>query len=211
MLERYPRGVVACVSDSYDVFRACSEIWGRELRDAVLARDGTLVVRPDSGDPPSVVVKVLGLLGEAFGSERNAKGYRVLPPQVRVIQGDGVDYEMMGAILAATKRSGWSTDNIGFGMGGGLLQKLDRDTQEFAFKCSEVRVRGERRHVHKDPVTDHAKRSKPGRLKLVRTPDGPLATVPEDAAGQDLLREVFLNGQLTAPLKFEDIRRNAAL
>ena len=81
MLERYPRGVVACVSDSYDIFHACSEIWGRELREAVLARDGTLVVRPDSGDPPSVVVKVLDLLGEAFGTERNAKGYRVLPPR----------------------------------------------------------------------------------------------------------------------------------
>ena len=211
MLERYPRGVVACVSDSYDIFRACSELWGRELRDAVLARDGTLVVRPDSGDPPAVVVRVLELLGEAFGAERNAKGYRLLPPQIRVIQGDGIDYEMAAAILAAVKRSGWSADNVGFGMGGGLLQKLDRDTQEFAFKCSEVRVKGERRHVYKDPVTDHAKRSKPGRLKLVRAPNGSLATVAENAAGQDLLRQVFRDGQLDAPLRFEDIRRNAAL
>ena len=107
----------------------------------------------------------------------------MLPPQIRVIQGDGIDYEMAGAILAAVKRSGWSADNVGFGMGGGLLQKLDRDTQEFAFKCSEVRVKGERRHVYKDPVTDHAKRSKPGRLKLVRAPDGSLATVARGRRG----------------------------
>ena len=72
-------------------------------------------------------------------------------------------------------------------------------------------MKGERRHVYKDPVTDHAKRSKPGRLKLVRAPDGSLATVAEDAAGQDLLRQVFRDGQLSTPLRFEDVRRNAAL
>jgi nicotinamide phosphoribosyltransferase len=211
MLERYPRGTVACVSDSYDIFRACSELWGKELRDAVLARDGTLVVRPDSGNPPKVVVQVLERLGEAFGAERNEKGYRVLPPQLRVIQGDGIDYEMMGEILAAMQRHGWSADNISFGMGGGLLQKLHRDTQEFAFKCSEVTVKGEPRPVHKDPVTDRDKRSKTGRLKLLREPDDSYRTVPASAPGEDLLRDVFCDGALVAPLSFEQVRRNTAL
>ena len=140
MLECYPSGVVACVSDSYDIFHACTELWGSQLREMVLSREGSLVVRPDSGDPPEVVAEVLRRLGDAFGTETNAKGFRLLPPQVRVIQGDGIDLEMVRAIFARTAREGWSADNLAFGMGGALLQRLDRDTQRFAFKCSEVTV-----------------------------------------------------------------------
>lgn len=62
MLERFPTGLVACVSDSYNIWEACEKIWGSELKDLVCNRkDGTLVVRPDSGDPPEVVVKVSNL------------------------------------------------------------------------------------------------------------------------------------------------------
>src|SRR5262249_39695176 len=91
MLEQFPAGVVAVVSDSYDVLHACRAIWGDALRDEVLRRDGTLVIRPDSGDPPRVVVEVLSILADKFGATTNSKGYRVLDPHVRVIQGDGID------------------------------------------------------------------------------------------------------------------------
>jgi nicotinamide phosphoribosyltransferase len=211
MLNAFPTGTVACVSDSWDIFRACAELWGSELRDRVLAREGTLVIRPDSGDPPAVVTRVLDLLGDAFGAERNAKGFKILPPQVRVIQGDGIGYEMTGSILSAMERAGWSADNITFGMGGGLLQKLDRDTQEFAFKCSEITRSGVARDVYKDPVTDHGKHSKRGRLKLIRTGTGGYATVPWNAEGVDLLREVFRDGRVTVLQTFEEIRARAAL
>lgn len=40
-------------------------------------------------------------------------------------------------------RNKWSADNIVFGTGGALLQKLDRDTQKCAFKCSHVVINGE--------------------------------------------------------------------
>lgn len=174
-------------------------------------RDGTLVVRPDSGDPPVVVREVLERLGRAFGAERNAKGFRVLPPQVRVIQGDGVDHATVRAILFTLKTAGWSADNVAFGMGGGLLQKLHRDTQQFAFKCSEIEVRGARRPVFKDPVTDPGKRSKRGRLSLVAGPGGLPRTTAETDAGEDLLREVFVDGKLCNQIDFEQVRRNARL
>ena len=103
-----------------------------------------LVVRPDSGDPPQVVVRVLELLGKAFGTQQNAKGYRLLDPHVRVIQGDGIDFRMLGTVLEAATAGGWSADNISFGSGGGLLQKLNRDTLKFAFKCSSVTIDGQR-------------------------------------------------------------------
>lgn len=213
MLECYPSGVVACVSDSYDIFRACSELWGSQLREMVLSREGTLVVRPDSGDPPEVVVEVLRRLGDAFGTETNAKGFRILPPQVRVIQGDGIDLATVRAILARTAREGWSADNLAFGMGGALLQRLDRDTQRFAFKCSEVAVGGERRPVSKDPVSDPSKRSKAGRLALLRNERGGFRTVAvEDGSHiDDQLREVFRDGRVLVRDDLAAIRQRAVL
>src|SRR5581483_7036862 len=171
----------------------------------VLARDGTLVVRPDSGDPPRVVCKVLELLGEKFGSTPNLKGYRVLHPKVRVIQGDGIDYKMLGLILERMKDEHWSADNIAFGSGGGLLQKLNRDTERFAFKCASVTVGDTERDVYKRPVTDGGKKSKAGRLKLVRT-DGGFKTVPIADDGNDVLETVFRDGHLLRRTTFKAVR-----
>jgi nicotinamide phosphoribosyltransferase len=212
MLEQFPSGFVAVVSDSYDVMKACRDIWGHALKADILRRDGTLVVRPDSGDPPAIVVQVLNILGEAFGFQVNSKGYRVLDSHVRVIQGDGIDRNMLTRILEAMRASHWSADNIAFGSGGGLLQKLNRDTSRYAFKCSSAIVSGEEREVFKQPVTDQGKRSKAGRLKLVRKGDG-YATVRDnqDNLGADVLREVFLNGELRQRESWEEICRRAAL
>ncbi|MDA1017055.1 MAG: nicotinate phosphoribosyltransferase [Planctomycetota bacterium] len=213
MLVQFPEGLVAVVSDSYDIFHACSELWGRELKDEVLGRNGTLVVRPDSGDPPTTVVKVLDLLGEAFGTETNQKGYRVLDPHVRVIQGDGIDREMLRSILDAMRTAGWSGDNVAFGSGGGLLQRLDRDTCKFAFKCAEITVDGVPRDVFKQPVTDLGKRSKAGRMKLVRSGASfetvPANDSPGDSTRDDQLVEVFRDGELLVDQSFADIRARA--
>lgn len=217
MLNAFPTGLVAVVSDSYDVFYACREIWGKKLKEAVLARDGVLVVRPDSGYPPDVVLRVLQTLGGAFGYEVNAKGYKILNPKVRVIQGDGIDYEMLDKILVAMKINGWSADNVAFGSGGGLLQKMDRDTQKFAFKCSATEIGGVWRDVMKDPITDPGKRSKAGRLALVRKRGAHgkyYKTMREEEAERlgfaNELVPVFLNGELLVDQSFAEIRVRAA-
>ncbi len=207
MLTQYPEGMVAVVSDSFNIFNCCENIWGGVLKDKVLARDGVLVVRPDSGDPPSVVVEILNILGKKFGSTRNSKDYDVLNPKVRVIQGDGIDYKMLELILTNMEKNRWSADNIAFGSGGGLLQKLNRDTQKFAFKCSSITFGddNEERDVSKQPITDKGKKSKSGRLKLVK--DGEkLITVAATDPREDQLQVVFRNGELLIDQKFEDIR-----
>jgi len=205
MLESFPNGLVAVVSDSYDVYRACEELWGRALREQVLSRDGTLIVRPDSGNPSEVVVRVLDILGEAFGYERNAKGYKVLDPHVRVIQGDGIDRHSLPRVISAIERAGWSADNLAFGSGGGLLQSVTRDTQRFAFKCSAVEVGGVWREVYKDPVTDPGKKSKAGRLKLVREKDT-MKTVDEKSSPlPNLLEKVFENGEVLVEHSFDEV------
>merc|ERR1712054_740410 len=104
----------------------------------IIKREGTLVVRPDSGDPATIVVQILEILGKAFGTTPTSTGHQLLPPCIRVIQGDGISYETLGAILEAMSSKGWAADNLAFGSGGALLQKLNRDTQKCAFKCSEI-------------------------------------------------------------------------
>lgn len=213
MLTQYPTGLVAVVSDSYDIFNCCTNIWGGLLKNEVLARDGVLIVRPDSGDPPTTVVKVLDLLGEKFGFTTNAKGYCVLHPKVRVIQGDGIDIQMLGLILNAMDRSRWSADNVAFGSGGGLLQKLNRDTQRFAFKCSSVTIGDQERDVFKQPVTDSSKKSKSGRFKLVSCANEQgtkFITAPATDPRPDHLESVFRDGELLIDQTFGQIRETAA-
>lgn len=168
MLEQYPDGMVACVSDSFNIYEACENIWGTKLKDKVLNRDGCLVIRPDSGDPQLVLPAILEILGSKFGYEVNSKGYKVLNPKVRIIQGDGVEYGTLNQLLNVVTQAKWSADNIAFGSGGGLLQKMNRDTLGFAFKASAIEVDGTIRPVYKDPVTDSGKRSKRGILTLAK-------------------------------------------
>jgi len=174
MLDQYPTGLVACVSDSFDVFKACREYWGGELKDKIKGRIsetsfGQLVVRPDSGDPEETCVAIMKILLECFEDDvtTTKTGHKLLPPYIRVIQGDGVDYESIPKILKRFKEEGIAAANITFGSGGALLQKVNRDTFKVAFKCAEIILEGgEAREVFKDPLTDDGKASKKGRLTL---------------------------------------------
>ena len=211
MLTQFPQGIVAVVSDSYNVYEACEKLWGDVLHDKVLGREGTLVVRPDSGNPRETVLKVLEILGEKFSYQMNAKGYRVLNPKVRVIQGDGVNYWTIQDTLSAMNRAGWSADNITFGMGGALLQQLNRDTQKFAFKCSNITVGGADRDVFKDPVEGQDKVSKRGRLAL-HFSNGEWSThrsIPGQVDWDDRLRPVFRDGQVLFTQSVAQIRERA--
>jgi nicotinamide phosphoribosyltransferase len=201
---------IAVVSDQYDIFNACRNIWGGELKDKVLHMKNMLVVRPDSGDPVVVVVQVIETLDEKFGHSVNNKGFKVLN-NVRVIQGDGVDVEIITAVLEAMKVRGWSADNVAFGMGGALLQKCNRDTQRFALKASSIVINGRQSDIFKNPVTDSSgKRSKAGRLKL-QYMNGVLTTTPESEPGKNILQTVWENGKLLVDEKLSDIRSRAAL
>ena len=203
--------IVAVVSDSYDLWNAIDNLWGGELRDEVLQNGGTLVIRPDSGDPVKVVREALERLAVRFGTRINSKGYKVLPDSVRLIQGDGINPVSLQKIIDAVIEAGFSIDNLAFGMGGGLLQQVDRDTLGWAMKASAARVAGEWRDVYKDPITSRAKRSKRGRLAVVQDASGQIDTIREDElAGRDnLLRPVFRNGQLLVQDDLLTIRARA--
>ena len=199
ILQTFNEGLVAVVSDSYDVFNACKSIWGGELYNYVWTGKNTgrtLVVRPDSGDPEKVVSKCLNLLGEKFGHTVNSKGYRVLPDYLRLIQGDGISRESLPGLIESILRSGWSLENMAFGSGGGLLQDCNRDTLRFAMKCSGVKFEGDLawRGVSKSPVSDPSKASKSGYLYIDSEYGYATTSIP---VVNDVLRTVFKNGVLS--------------
>jgi len=152
------------------------------------------------------------LLDEKFGSTVNSKGYKVLN-NVRVIQGDGINEHSIQEILNVALDAGYSATNIAFGMGGQLLQCHNRDTLKFAMKCSSITVNGEEREVFKDPITDHGKVSKAGRLDLIADQIGEVRTVKlysgEIANQFSVMRTVYQDGEILVDDNLDDIRARA--
>ena len=206
-----PGALVAVVSDSWNIYNAVEKIWGEQLKQEVIDSGATIVIRPDSGEPVEVVSKVAKILGEKFGTIINSKGYKVLK-NVRIIQGDGVNQNSIRQILQRLKDENFSASNIAFGIGGSLLQKIDRDTLKFAYKCSAIVTDGEWREVYKQPITDSGKNSKRGRLDLIKDENGEYETVKLNdsetvSAKKSQLRTVFENGELLIDDNLEEIRR----
>jgi nicotinamide phosphoribosyltransferase len=203
--------LVAVVSDSYDLYRAVKKIWGGELRAEVEASGGTLVVRPDSGDAARVPIDTIEMLGEIFGHSVNAKGYKVLNPAVRVIQGDGISPDMIRRLLTGLEDRGWSSENLAFGMGGGLLQKVNRDTLRFAMKAnSRQDSEGQWHGIAKDPKTDPGKASKRYRQAVILKNGRPEAVPLKDLNGDvNLMEPVWQDGKLLKDWTFAEIRARA--
>lgn len=208
MLNQYAKkdAILACVSDSYDIYKAC-HLWGTELKEQVIESGATVVIRPDSGNPVDVVLKCIEILESYYGTTLNSKGFKVLN-HVRLIQGDGVNYETIDRILHVLENNGYSADNIAFGMGGALLQHVNRDNYKFAMKCSSINIGGTWKDVFKDPITDPGKTSKKGRLQLIHTEEG-YSTVPERPWNNDILETVYENGKLLKDYTLEEVRINA--
>lgn len=206
------KGLYAVVSDSYDINNAVTEIWGKQLKARVQSAGGTLVVRPDSGDPVETPVQVVRQLAYAFGTHLNAKGYKVLDNSVRVIQGDGISPADIGLILGRLEAFGFSAENIAFGMGAGLLQKVNRDTYSFAMKANARQdTQGAWHDVFKRPATMNLKASKGGRQAVVAGAGGLEAARADQLVGREnLLQPVWRDGQLLRDWTFDEIRARAA-
>ncbi|KAJ1723661.1 hypothetical protein LPJ61_005804, partial [Coemansia biformis] len=194
LIDAYGDGVYACVMDSYDYARALAAVLPA-VAEKKLAKGGVLVVRPDSGDQVDAVLEGLRAAERVFGSTTNAKGFRVITG-ASVIQGDGVTPASLARILEAVHRAGFSAQCVAFGMGGELLQKLNRDTMNMAVKLSSITYAdGETRDMMKFPKGESSKMSLPGRFAVLADPaqaGAPVAhrscDVPADAS---LLQPVY--------------------
>ncbi len=210
MIEHFakPGKLFAMVADSYDIDYAVDVIIGRQLREKIINSGATLVVRPDSGDPAEVVPRIMTSLARSFGSTTNSKGYLVLAPCVRVIQGDGMELATIRSTGEAILKAGFSAENCAYGMGGGLLQKVNRDSMKFAMKTSAAMIDGEWVDVFKSPKGDATKRSKAGRLAL--TADLETVRLETLAGRKNLMRPVYRNGELLIDESLVTIRERAA-
>jgi nicotinamide phosphoribosyltransferase len=220
MLSLYPTGLVSIVSDTYSVWNVLTN-FVTVLKDEILARDGKVVFRPDSGNPEFIICGdpdadegtpehkgCIRLLDEAFGHTVNSKGYKVLNPKVGLIYGDGMYLDRYKRTLARLKEMGYAANNLVIGVGG-ILRNHSRDTLGFAIKATYVEVNGEHRDIEKDPVTDPGKKSHKGLLALHKDEFGNLTTkdvcsIEEEKEG--LLIPVFRDGKILKEYNFHDIR-----
>ncbi|KAG5459594.1 MAG: nicotinate phosphoribosyltransferase family-domain-containing protein [Olpidium bornovanus] len=169
MIREYGHGAFAVVMDTYDYVHALEAVLPAVAK-AKTDAGGFMVIRPDSGDTVDTVLQALRSAEKVFGSRVNGKGFKVLNG-CGVIQGDGVTYAKAGQILKAVESTGFSAQNVAMGMGGGLLQRVNRDMLSFATKLSHIsHADGSTRDVLKYPKTEHSKASLPGEFVVVRTP-----------------------------------------
>lgn len=204
--------LISIVSDGYNIFNLARQYTQGALRQKILDMGIKLVVRPDSGDAVTVILELLKIFEEGFGVTINSKGYKVLNV-VRILQGDGLSSpEDFERICMAVKAAGFSIENMVFGQGGGLLQMVNRDTYKFAEKTCAAEVDGVWIDVFKDPITDSGKRSKKGRLTVVKNRVGEFMTIRISDMTEDhieVMETVWENGRLLKEYTLEEIRSRA--
>jgi nicotinamide phosphoribosyltransferase len=199
--------ILACVSDSYDIYDTVLKIWCGSLLPKVKQSGTIVVIRPDSGEPVEVLTRLCKTVEDKAGVVYNSKGFKVFN-YFRFIWGDGINEETIRTILAAMEVQGYSASNFAFGMGGALLQQVNRDTQKFAYKCSHVTVDGHSVDVFKDPITDPGKKSKRGMLDLVHRFDK-YETIQGHEVPGSCLETIYEHGKLVKTYNLNEVRQRA--
>lgn len=230
LLETYPTGILSVVSDTWDLWKVCTEHIVT-LKDEILARDGKLVIRPDSGNPCDIVCGyntaevheyhdydtnhpswkgVIELLWDVFGGIVNEQGYKVLDPHIGAIYGDSITLERAEEICRRLASKGFASTNIVFGVGSFTYQYNTRDTFGFAMKATYVEVNGEGREIFKDPITDDGtKKSATGLLHVTKHSENGYMLVDKvswatEANGE--LTPLYANGNFIDVTTLTDIR-----
>jgi len=161
--------------------------------------------------PPSPAKQVLWIVEQLWNSFKgtiNSKGYKVLHQNVGVIYGDSLTEEQIKECLQLLKDNGFAASACVYGCGGYLLQKLNRDTQRFAFKSSAQKRNGVWYDVFKQP-SDVTKASKKGLLKLILNENKVYRTVNVNDPGDNQFHTVYENGQLLIDQNFKDVKLRA--
>lgn len=226
LLSLYPTGVLSIVSDTWDLWHVLTDFLPR-MREVVLARDGKLVIRPDSGDPVDILcgdpdapegsparAGVVELLWRLFGGSTTSTGHRMLAPQIGVIYGDSITLERCAKILARLDAAGYASGNVVFGVGSFTYQYVTRDTYGMAMKATYAVVDGESRELFKDPVTDSGTKRSARGLLAVRDVNGTLRLFDRqtrDGMDRSLLAPVWRNGRFLRRETFDGIRARLGL
>jgi nicotinamide phosphoribosyltransferase len=227
--ELYPNGIVSIVSDTWDFWKVMTE-YLPALKSEILARNGRVVIRPDSGDPVKIVcgdnessfsmiseAQAKGayeLLWDTFGGKINSKGYKELDPHVGLIYGDSITFGRQYEILKQLEAKGFAFSNGVLGIGSYTYVYVTRDTYGFAMKATWGQVNGVAKDIYKNPKTDSGfKKSAKGLLMVYADANGVLrlkdqCTPEEERMG--LLEVVFEDGKLVRETSLSEIRGRLA-
>lgn len=222
----YPSGIVSIVSDSWDFWKVMTE-YTVQLKSMILARDGKVVFRPDTGCPVKVVCGdpeaepgtpeykgAIQCLWDVFGGSVSDTGYKVLDAHVGLIYGDSITLERAQAICEGLSAKGFASTNVVFGIGSFTYQHVTRDTDGFAVKATFAKVAGQNREIFKAPKTgDGTKNSAKGLVAVFKDEYGELY-LKDHASWDDVNNcvfvEVFNNGRLCVDQTLTEIRGRLA-
>lgn len=219
----HPTGVLSVVSDTWDFWQVITQFLPM-LKDKILARNGKLVIRPDSGDPVKIVIGdrdaaprtpeykgAIECLWETFGGTITPQGYKLLDAHIGLIYGDGITVERQHAILEGLKAKGFASYNVVLGLGSFTYEYVTRDSFGFAMKATYGEVNGEGRDIFKSPRTDDGtKLSAKGLLQVYRNADTGKLELKEQCSwkeeAQGEMIPVFRDGALLEETTLSEIR-----
>jgi len=236
LMETFPQGILSIVSDTWDLWKVLTE-YLPILKDEILARDGKVVIRPDSGDPVDIIcgkqelIKdattedgtlvrdshpkykgVIELLWDLFGGTINDQGYKVLDPHIGAIYGDSITIERAEEICKRLEAKGFASTNIVLGVGSFTYQFNTRDTFGFAMKATYVELDGVGQEIFKDPITDDGiKKSAKGLLSVGYGDDHEYVLTDQvtwDEVGNNCLKTIYYNGIFMQSTTLTEIRSN---
>ena len=217
----YPSGFVSIVSDTWDFWSVVTDLLP-SLKGKIMARDGRVVIRPDSGDPVAILCGdpaapegspeyrgLIACLWDIFGGTTTFTGHRQLDSHIGTIYGDSINLQRQEQILARLAAAGFASGNVVFGVGSFSYQYVTRDTFGIAMKATSGVVNGVRQELFKEPKTDSGtKKSARGLLRVDKV-DGTYVlreqvSEEEEAGGE--LKTRFLNGKQVGLTALEEIR-----
>ena len=224
LLDTFPTGILSVVSDTWDLWKVCTEYLPK-LKEQILARDGKIVCRPDSGVPEDILCGdkkalptspehkgVIELLWDVFGGTRNEKGYKVLDPHIGAIYGDAITLERQNTICSRLEAKGFCSTNIVFGVGSFTFQYNTRDTFGMAMKATYCELNGKGKVIFKEPITDSGEKKSAKGLLLVEYDDQVPSKLrllqevtPEEEKTGELI-EVFKDSKLLKKYSLDEIR-----
>ena len=227
LTEVYPHQSFSMVSDSYDYWNLVDNILP-QLKDEILAHDGFISIRGDSGDPVSVITETVFHLWNIFGGSVNSKGYKVLNPHVKAIYGDSITPQRCREIYSILEEKGFAISNVSLGVGSFSMECLEtigengekqynpytRDTFGIAVKATYAEDSdGNPIMIFKNPKTDsgHFKKSQRGCCRVFKTEDGFFyedGLTWAEAQENNELQTVFKDGQFTKRYTISDVRKN---
>ncbi|MFK7786731.1 MAG: nicotinate phosphoribosyltransferase [Crocinitomicaceae bacterium] len=222
LMKTYPSGILSVVSDTWDLWKVLTE-YLPQLKEEVLAREGKLVIRPDSGDPVDIICGesrsldgstaqakgVVELLWGIFGGTVNDQGFKVLDEHIGAIYGDSITTERAESICQRLSEKGFATTNVVLGIGSFTYQFNTRDTFGFAMKATSVVVDGQRREIFKDPITDDGVKKSAKGLVRVDLVGGEYVLVDQvtiEEEGKGELHVIYQDGELLNQTNLQTIR-----